>query len=553
VLVLLGIGFLAGLATAISPCVLPVLPILLAGGASGRKPFRIIGGLVTSFVVFTLFATWLLNHLGLPDDLLRNVAIAMLFVVAATLLVPRLGLLIEKPFARLTRFRAGGGGFLLGASLGLVFVPCAGPVLATISVVAATNNVGLRAILLTLAYALGAALPMLLIALGGQRIGKRLRTEAPRVRMAAGVVIGLVAIAIALNLDTRFQTALPGYTAALQKHTEETAAAQRALDKIRGGKRSILDQATTTTTTPIASAGPGASSLPVIVPKAPPIIAGGDWFNTKPLTLASLRGRVVLLDFWTYSCINCLRTLPHLEAWYKAYHPYGLVIIGVHSPEFAFEHVSSNVAAAVKRLGIKYPVVQDNDFATWTNYSNEYWPAEYLIDQQGRIRAYDTGEGNYADMEQNIRELLGVSNQAAAVPDLTPTDQTTPESYLGYVRLDPMRYSGSIIAKDQAKTYPPAVRVPLDSLAYAGGWRVQKNDAIAGKHASLTLHFQAEDVYLVLGGRGKVTVSIDGKPTNAVDVSSYKLYTLRSGSKPTQGRMTLGFTPGVEAYAFTFG
>ena len=188
----------------------------------------------------------------------------------------------------------------------------------------------------------------------------------------------------------------------------------------------------------------------------------------------------MLLDFWTYSCINCLRTLPHLEAWYKAYHPYGLVIIGVHSPEFAFEHVSSNVAAAIKRLGIKYPVVQDNDFATWTNYSNEYWPAEYLIDQQGRIRAYDTGEGNYAEMEQNIRELLGVSNQAAAVPDLTPTDQTTPESYLGYVRLDPMRYSGSIIAKDQAKTYPPAVRVPLDSLAYGGGWRVQKNDAIAG-------------------------------------------------------------------------
>ena len=178
-LVLLGIGFLAGLVTAISPCVLPVLPILLAGGASGRKPFRIIAGLVASFVVFTLFATWLLNQLGLPDDLLRNIAIALLFLVAATLLVPRLGLLIEKPFARLTRFRAGGGGFLLGASLGLVFVPCAGPVLATISVVAATNNVGLRAILLTIAYALGAALPMLLIALGGQRIGKRLRAEAP--------------------------------------------------------------------------------------------------------------------------------------------------------------------------------------------------------------------------------------------------------------------------------------------------------------------------------------------------------------------------------------
>ena len=257
-LVLLGIGFLAGLATAISPCVLPVLPILLAGGASGRKPFRIIAGLVASFVVFTLFATWLLNHLGLPDDLLRNVAIAMLFLVAATLLVPRLGLLIEKPFARLTRFRAGGGGFLLGASLGLVFVPCAGPVLATISVVAANEQ--RRAAGDPADARLRARSRAADAADRARRAADRQAPAHARRRVCAwrpGVVIGLVAIAIALNLDTRFQTALPGYTAALQKHTEETAAAQRALDKIRGGKRSILDQATTTTTTPIASAGPG--------------------------------------------------------------------------------------------------------------------------------------------------------------------------------------------------------------------------------------------------------------------------------------------------------
>ena len=178
-LVLLGIGFLAGLVTAISPCVLPVLPILLAGGASGRKPLRIITGLVASFVVFTLFASWLLDKLGLPQDLLRNLAIALLFVVAATLLVPQLGLLLEKPFARLTRFRAGGGGFLLGVSLGLVFVPCAGPVLAAITVVAANNHVGWRAIVLTVAYAVGAAIPMLLIALGGRGLATRLRAKAP--------------------------------------------------------------------------------------------------------------------------------------------------------------------------------------------------------------------------------------------------------------------------------------------------------------------------------------------------------------------------------------
>jgi cytochrome c biogenesis protein CcdA/thiol-disulfide isomerase/thioredoxin len=553
VLILLGFGFVAGVATAVTPCVLPVLPILLAGGASGRKPFRIIAGLVASFVVFTLFASWILTKLGLPQDLLRNIAIALLFFVAATLLVPKLALLIEKPFAGLTRFRAGGGGFLLGASLGLVFVPCAGPVLAAISANAATDNFGWRTIALTVSYALGVAVPMLLIALGGQGIGKRLKTEGPRVRMVAGALIGLVALGIVFNLDTRLQTALPGYTQALQKHTEDSPTARRALERIRGGKRSILDQGTTTTTTPVAQAGPGATGLPVIVPKAPPIVAGGQWFNTKPLSLAGLRGKVVLLDFWTYSCINCLRTLPHLEAWYSEYHPYGLVIVGVHSPEFAFEHVASNVSAAIKRLGISYPVVQDNDFATWTNYSNEYWPAEYLIDQQGRIRAFDAGEGGYTEMEQNIRELLGVSSQATSVPDLTPTEHTTPESYLGYVRLDQMRYSGSIIIHNQSNTYPPTVRVPLDSFAYAGTWRVQGNDAIAGKNASLTLHYQAEKVYLVLGGHGKVAVLVDGKQGKTINVGSYKLYTLKSGSKPGQGLMTLRFTPGVEAYAFTFG
>jgi len=552
-LVLLGIGFLAGLVTAVSPCVLPVLPILLAGGATGRRPLRIIAGLISSFVVFTLFATWLLGKLGLPDDLLRKIAIALLFVVAATLLVPRLGLLLERPFARLTRFRSGGGGFILGASLGLVFVPCAGPVLATISVVAATNQVGLRAILLTIAYAAGAALPMLLIALGGQKLGGRLRAQGARVRIVSGLVIGLVALAITFNLDTRFQTALPGYTQALQRHTEDTASVQRQLLKLRNGKNSIFDQTTTTTTTPVAQPGPGASGLPILVPSAPPIVAGGQWFNSPPLTVAALRGKVVLLDFWTYSCINCLRTLPHLEAWYAAYHRYGLQIIGVHSPEFAFEHVASNVSAAIKRLGIRYPVVQDNNFATWDNYSNEYWPASYLIDQQGRIRAYDTSEGGYSTMEENIKQLLGVSNDAAAVPDLTPSGDITPESYLGYLRLDPSRYVGERIAQNTLKDYPAKRSIPLNSLSYSGNWRVEDSVAVAGAGAGLSLRFQGSDVYLVLGGQGKVTVSVDGAKSSTIDVNAYKLYTLLGSATPTKGLMALTFTPGVQAYAFTFG
>src|SRR5690348_1873960 len=236
-LVLLGIGVVAGFVTAISPCVLPVLPILLAGGAAGRKPLRIAAGLVASFVVFTLFASWLLDKLGLPQDLLRNLAIALLFLVALTLLVPQIGALVERPFARLTRFRAGGGGFLLGASLGLVFVPCAGPVLAAITVVAANNHVGWRAILLTVAYAVGAAIPMLLISFGGRRLAGRVRAEGSRIRIASGIVIALVALGIAFNLDSRFQTALPGYTQALQKPIENSNTAQQQLAKLRGGKQ----------------------------------------------------------------------------------------------------------------------------------------------------------------------------------------------------------------------------------------------------------------------------------------------------------------------------
>jgi cytochrome c biogenesis protein CcdA/thiol-disulfide isomerase/thioredoxin len=546
VLVLLGIGLLAGVVTAISPCVLPVLPILLAGGASGRKPFRIIAGLIASFVLFTLFATWILGKLGLPDDVLRNVAIALLFVVAATLIVPQLGLLLEKPFAGLTRFRAGGGGFVLGASLGLVFVPCAGPVLATISVVAATNRVGLRAVLLTVAYAIGAAIPMLLIAAGGQRASRRLRSEGPRVRIASGVVIGLVALAIALNQDQRFQTALPGYTHALQKHVEDTGAARTQLAKI---------SRTTTRAAAPATASQGAQpgiALPDYGP-APPLIPGGEWINSKPLTLDELRGKVVLLDFWTYSCINCLRTLPHVKSWYTAYHRDGLVVIGVHTPEFAFEHVASNVAAAVRRLGIRYPVMQDNNYATWENYSNEYWPAEYLIDKQGHLRAYDFGEGNYGATETHIKELLGVASNAANVPDTTPTDATTPESYLGFERLDPTRYVGASVEHNALKTYPGATAVPLNSLAYMGAWRVEAQRIIAGMKAALTLHFKARDVYLVLGGRGKVEVMVGKQPSTTIDVDAYKLYTLRSSPTADDALLHLTFTPGVQAYAFTFG
>ncbi len=539
---LLAIGFLAGVVTAISPCVLPVLPILLAGGASGRRPVRVIAGLVVSFSVFTLFATWILDRLGLPQDFLRNLAIAFLFLLAAVLLVPRAALVVERPLAAFSRLRprgANGGGFLFGATLGLVFVPCAGPVLATVTVVAANNDVGPRAILLTLFYALGAAIPMLVIAYGGREAAVRLRRHAATVRLASGAIVALVAVGLVLHLDDNLAKLTPGYTNFLQQKIEANADAKRELAKVRGEG------------TALAAVHKTSDGLPDYG-VAPPLHADGAWINSKPLTLASLRGKVVLVDFWTYSCINCLRTLPHLKSWYATYHKDGLVIVGVHTPEFAFEHVTSNVRSAVKRLGIAYPVVQDNRYKTWDNYANQYWPAEYLIDKQGHVRHTHFGEGEYGRTESLIRKLLGASGvHARRIADATPSGIITPESYLGYARLQ--NYVGTNPVPDEFAPYTFPSSIPANTLAYAGTWKVGSEAITAGRGARLRLHFQAHDVYIVMGGRGTVQALVDGKPTRTIHVDAQRLYTVRASRTETDASLELRFTPGVQAYSFTFG
>ena len=542
-LVLIGIGLAAGFITAISPCVLPVLPIVFAGGATGgrRKPFAIVAGLVLSFTAFTLFGVWLLRTLGLPDDLLRKLAIALLFLVAATLLFPRAEEIVQRPFLRLTRHPSGdlGGGLLLGASLGLVFVPCAGPVLAAITVVGATQDVGFRAIVLTLAYAIGAAVPMLLVAIGGRAGMNALRPHAHRIRQALGVVVALTALAIAFNVDRHFQTALPGYTEALQNKVEDSSSAQRQLQKLRGNTRQVAD------TTSLKDYG-----------RAPQLAGLTNWINSKPLTLKQLRGKVVLIDFWTYSCINCLRTLPHVKAWYHAYHDKGLVVIGVHTPEFAFEHVPGNVRSAVRRLGVTYPVALDNDYRTWNAFQNQYWPAKYLIDRSGHLRYYHFGEGSYDTTEARIRTLLGENSGmlpvANELSDPTPTGLMTPESYLGYERL--ARFSDKTITPDRFATYhfPPG-DLQENELSYAGRWKVLAERIVAGPGAQLRLRFVARSVHLVLGGHGSVAVIVDGKPVNVVRVRGSRLYTLARLPTDQSRLLELHFSPGVEAYAFTFG
>jgi cytochrome c biogenesis protein CcdA/thiol-disulfide isomerase/thioredoxin len=554
VLVLLGVGFLAGLITALSPCVLPVLPIVLAGGASGgrRRPYAIVAGLVASFTVFTLAASALLDALGLPQDFLRNLAIALLFVVAATLVSTRFAHLLERPFYVLTRRRPtdAAGGFVLGLSLGLVFVPCAGPVLAAVSVLAANREVGGEAIALTLAYALGAAVPLLAIAIGGQRVSAPLRARTAWLRPVLGGLVAVTALAIALDADRRFQTSVPGYLDAFQERIERGNAAERELGRLTG-----VRGATGESERRLADYGP-----------APEFREIGGWLNTageRPLTLEELRGRVVLIDFWTYSCINCLRTLPYLKAWDDAYRADGLTIVGVHTPEFAFEREPGNVRDAVRALGLRYPIALDPDYGTWNAWGNRYWPAKYFVDRRGRLRFAHFGEGEYARSEQVIRELLAEdgAEPPARMASVRGADQAsgaalTPETYLGYERLDRERqYAGSDLAPDRVARYRFQTS-PLgpSQFAYEGPWRVEGERIVAsGIGANLRLRFQARDVHLVLGGRGVVEVRLDGRRRRSVRVRGDRLYTLLRLPEPRDGLLELRFSPDVEAYAFTFG
>ncbi|HEY4413186.1 MAG TPA: redoxin family protein, partial [Gaiellaceae bacterium] len=303
---------------------------------------------------------------------------------------------------------------------------------------------------------------------------------------------------------------------------------------------------------PVKTASPGLPSY-----GAAPNFAGiSHWLNTpggKPLTIKGLHGKVVLIDFWTYSCINCLRTIPHLQAWYAAYHKDGFDIVGVHTPEFAFEHDLSNVEGAVHRLGVTWPVALDNGYDTWNAWSNQYWPADYLVDKSGVVRKYTFGEGDYGSTEKDIRALLGVAGPMTVVTNRTPTEVQTPETYLGPYRVDPARYVGTKPVFEKKATYTLARSIPQDDISFGGVWTLSGQSANPGRGATLGLHFHAKDVYMVLGGHGRVRVTIDGKRSPTVKVDADKLYTLFTSPATRDAQLRLVFTPGVRAYSFTFG
>ena len=559
-LILIGVvaGFLAG----ISPCILPVLPVVLVASAEPEtatpapragvaRPLAVIAGLVLSFSLLILVGSEILSLLHLPQDSLRDAGLALLALVGLGYLIPPLGALLERPFARVRARRPDGraGGFVLGLALGVLYVPCAGPILAAITVIGATHRVGLTSVVLTAAFAAGTAVPLLAVAVAGNQVAGRigaLRRHAPRVRQVGGVILLVMAVAIGADAFAGLQRAVPGYATALQG----SAKVRKQLNALAGEPHTTL-----------AKCNPGATTLVNCGP-APNFTGVTAWLNTpggRPLSLRALRGMVVLVDFWTYSCINCQRTLPHVEAWYREYAKDGFVVVGVHTPEFAFEHVVSNVRAQAGALGVRYPVAIDDGYATWNAYANEYWPADYLIDARGTVRHVHFGEGDYAGTEQLIRQLLTAAHpgrplpRAADVPDLTPAGELSPETYVGYEQLQYL-VPGHDVIRDAPAAYRFPASLPLGGMGLSGTWTDHAQEATAGPGAELELSFLAKKVYLVLGGTGTVRVAVDGRHIQTIEVRGVpRLYTLYQAGSARTGKLLLRASPGVQAYDFTFG
>jgi cytochrome c biogenesis protein CcdA/thiol-disulfide isomerase/thioredoxin len=578
-------GFIAGAATALSPCVLPVLPIALSAGATGgrRRPLGIVAGLAVSFTFATVALVYVISALGLPNDFLRKLAIAVLLGFGIVLMVPPLAARLEAWVSRFAS-RAGvakgkGDGFwsgtAVGASLGLVYAPCAGPILAGVITVSASQSFSTGRLAVALSYGIGSAVVLYFLMLGGRKVVRPLAQRGAGLQIAMGAVMVVVALAMLGNYDIRFQNhiagSLPSFLVNPTKSLEDTASAKAALAEVRGDAGHGVGSEASGAAPEIGADGK-LKKLPVLG-VAPEFVDTQQWFNTpgdKPLTLRGLRGRVVLVDFWTYSCINCIRTLPYLKAWDAKYRKDGLTIVGVHTPEFPFEREAGNVQTAIDENEIRYPVVQDNEQATWNAYGNQYWPAEYFIDAQGRVRYVHFGEGEYGEKEKVIRDLLAeagrpVKGGETRVHAVAPsTTVTTPETYLGAARAE--RLTNAMLSPGSHDFTAPK-SLPANEFAYHGKWRITLESATAGTGASLDLNFGARRVYLVLGSPGRdrrVRVLLDGRPISSADagadvhgadvaVTGQRLYNLVDLPKVGHHVLTLEPEAGVEGYAFTFG
>ncbi|NYT38994.1 cytochrome c biogenesis protein DipZ [Allopusillimonas soli] len=618
-MLLIILAYLGGALTILSPCILPVLPFVFstAGLSFRRGALPLLAGMVLMFSLVATLAVvgggWVVaaNQYG------RWLAMALIAVFALALLLPRFADRMARPFVsagnRLTQVaqkdgeRSGRMSFLLGIATGLLWAPCAGPILGLVLTGAALNGPSLKTTVLLLAYAAGAATSLALALLVGGKVftamKRSLGTGEWLRRGLGGLMLAGVA-AIALGLDTgllaqvsvastgKLEQSLVdslGHPAAMRRASSSSATNEGSAD-IAAAPDAMMrmsNQQSAMTMTPQSGAMAMAATHDTTVLHLPvegslPSLDGAlQWLNSPPLSVSSLRGKVVLIDFWTYSCINCLRTLPYIKAWNEKYSKQGLVIIGVHAPEFAFERDVDNVKSAMKRLGITYPVAIDNNYAIWRAFNNQYWPAHYFIDAQGRVRYHHFGEGNYEKSEQVIQQLLreaGASVDSAmaqvhgsgveAAGNLPQVG--SPETYLGYARAQ--QFASGPVSRDQSADYRIPKQLSLNQWGLAGAWTIGAERAtLDAANGRISFRFRARDLHLVLGpGPGgkpiPFTVTVDGEapgdahgvdlaPDGSGTVTDQRLYQLvRMPGDAAEHLFSIEFSaPGVSAYAFTFG
>jgi cytochrome c biogenesis protein CcdA/thiol-disulfide isomerase/thioredoxin len=585
-LLFLVVAFAGGLLTIVSPCILPVLPFVFS---RADQPFRrsglpLLAGMACTFAAVGALATTAGSWIVRANQVGRVLAMIVFAGLGLALLFPAIADHLSRPFVHVGRRldRRGepagaGGAILLGVSTGLLWVPCAGPILGLILTGAALEGPGVRSGLLLCAFAAGAASALAVALLAGRRVFVMLKRSLGAevwIRRGLGAAVLLGVAGVASGLDTGVLTRLSlASTGAIE---------QRLVARVRPG---VSPPATPDPEPRYARVDPSPQS-PVKLENegAFPSLAGAvSWLNTPPLTTDGLRGSVVVIDFWTYSCINCLRAIPYVEAWAEKYKASGLVVIGVHTPEFAFEKDLANVKKAVQDLKLTYPVAIDSNYGIWRAFKNEYWPAHYFIDARGTVRYHHFGEGQYEESERVIRELLKEKNAslpAAELVDVTGAgiqaapsqrDVKSPETYVGFQRLDNY-VSPEAIRKNQVATYTPPVRSRVNQWGLAGSWNVRGEDAtLVSAPGKIIFRFHARDLHLVLGPGSSHTpvrfrVRVDGAPPledRGVDVdaqgsgtvSGYRLYQLIRQKGPVEDRtFEIEFLdPGVQAFAFTFG
>jgi cytochrome c biogenesis protein CcdA/thiol-disulfide isomerase/thioredoxin len=582
-MILLILAFLGGILTIISPCILPVLPFVFA---KADQPFRksglpLLAGMAVTFAAFAAVATSAGGWVVRANQYGRGVSLVVLAVFGLTLLWPALADRLSRPFVRLGSNLANSNAdshpsvfrsVLLGVATGLLWAPCAGPILGLVLTGAALENNGTSTVFLLLAYAAGAATSLAVALLAGGRVFAALKRSLGAevwIRSILGVAVLAGVAIIAFGLDRGLLTQI---SLASTSGIEQTL-----LDRFHPSAPSNPQEKQPSMM--MSSTAPGAASGPQTLPD---LSGAASWLNSPALTVDSLKGKVVLVDFWTYSCINCLRTLPYIRAWAEKYKDNGLVVIGVHTPEFAFEKDLDNVRQAVNELKIAYPVAIDNDRKIWNGFSNSYWPADYLIDGTGRIRHHHFGEGKYDESEQQIQELLkerdgklsagGLVTVAAAGAEAPPaSDVESPETYVGYERADSFLSPGGL-RQDVPFLYSAPAHLELNQWGFSGTWADASQVAtLKSATGKIVYRFHARDLHLVLGPASggkpiRFRVKIDGQApgmNHGVDtddlgngtISEHRLYQLiRQKTAIDDRTFEIEFLdPGAQAFAFTFG